>query len=89
VSPRETTQTCSAGAGSLVLEFTTLSRLTGDDRFEKAAEKAFFAVWERRSTLGLIGNTIDVASGNWVSPTTGGIGAGIDSFYELSAFSLV
>jgi hypothetical protein len=26
-----------AGAGSLILEFATLSRLTGDDRFEKAA----------------------------------------------------
>jgi hypothetical protein len=30
----EITETCSAGAGSLVLEFTTLSRLTGDERFE-------------------------------------------------------
>jgi hypothetical protein len=29
-----------AGAGSLILEFATLSRLTGDDRFEKAAHKA-------------------------------------------------
>lgn len=28
-----------AGAGSLILEFATLSRLTGDDRFEKAAYK--------------------------------------------------
>ncbi len=28
-----------AGAGSLLLEFATLSRLTGDDRFEKAAYK--------------------------------------------------
>jgi hypothetical protein len=28
-----------AGAGSLILEFATLSRLTGDERFEKAACK--------------------------------------------------
>lgn len=32
----------SAGAGSLILEFATLSRLTGDDRFEKAARKVIF-----------------------------------------------
>lgn len=31
--------TGTAGAGSLILEFATLSRLTGDDRFEKAAYK--------------------------------------------------
>lgn len=30
-----------AGAGSLILEFATLSRLTGDDRFEKAAHKVW------------------------------------------------
>lgn len=34
VEPRESTETCTAGAGSLVLEFTLLSRLTGDERFE-------------------------------------------------------
>lgn len=31
--------TGTAGAGSLILEFATLSRLTGDERFEKAAYK--------------------------------------------------
>jgi mannosidase alpha-like ER degradation enhancer 1 len=34
VESRESSETCTAGAGSLVLEFTLLSRLTGDDRFE-------------------------------------------------------
>ena len=43
------TETCSAGAGSLVLEFTTLSRLTGNPMFETAAMKAFWAIWNRRS----------------------------------------
>ncbi len=55
--------TGSAGAGSLLLEFTTLSRLTGDPRFEDAAAEAFFAIWNRRSELGLIGNGIDLVSG--------------------------
>ncbi len=68
----------SAGAGSLVLEFATLSRLTGDDRFEKAAYKvcdqvqtvfyvnsfqAFFGIWNRKSDIGLVGNTIDTRTG--------------------------
>jgi len=52
-----------AGAGSLILEFGTLSRLTGDERFEKAARRAFFALWDNRTDVGLVGNTIDVESG--------------------------
>jgi len=79
----EITETCSAGAGSLVLEFTTLSRLTGDSRYEVAAKDAFWAVWSHRSTIGLIGAGIDAETGQWVSPYTG-IGAGIDSFFEYA-----
>lgn len=67
----EITETCSAGAGSLVLEFTTLSRLTGDGRFEELAKRAFWAVWLRRSDIGLIGSGIDAETGQWASPYTG------------------
>ncbi|TRM68046.1 glycoside hydrolase family 47 protein [Schizophyllum amplum] len=80
----ETLETCTAGAGSLMLEFATLSRLTGDDRFEKAAHKAFFAIWNRKSDVGLVGNTINTFTGAWTSPLATGIGAGIDSFYEYA-----
>ncbi|KAF7433136.1 alpha mannosidase-like protein [Pleurotus ostreatus] len=80
----ETQETCTAGAGSLILEFATLSRLTGDDRFEKAAYKAFFALWNRKSDIGLVGNTINTFSGLWSHPEITGIGAGIDSFYEYA-----
>ncbi|KAF2668903.1 seven-hairpin glycosidase [Microthyrium microscopicum] len=79
----EITETCSAGAGSLVLEFTTLSRLLGDDRFEVAAKKAFWAVWKRRSSIDLIGAGIDAESGQWINAYTG-VGAGIDSFFEYA-----
>jgi hypothetical protein len=79
----EITETCSAGAGSLVLEFSTLSRLTGDPRFERAAKAAFWAVWQHRSNIGLIGAGIDAETGQWVGSYTG-IGAGIDSFFEYS-----
>ncbi|KAL1384298.1 glycosyl hydrolase family 47-domain-containing protein [Phyllosticta capitalensis] len=79
----EITETCSAGAGSLVLEFSTLSRLTGDPIFEKFGKAAFWAIWSRRSSSGLIGSGIDAETGHWVSPYTG-IGAGIDSFFEYA-----
>ncbi|KAJ6614326.1 alpha mannosidase-like protein [Mycena sp. CBHHK59/15] len=80
----ESPETCTAGAGSLILEFATLSRLTGDDRFEKAAYKAFFAVWNRRTDIGLVGNTINARTGTWTKPEVSGIGAGMDSFYEYA-----
>ncbi|KAG0709546.1 glycoside hydrolase family 47 protein [Suillus ampliporus] len=80
----ESLETCTAGAGSLILEFATLSRLTGDDRFEKAAYKAFFALWNRRSDIDLVGNTINIWTGAWTLPEVTGIGAGIDSFYEYA-----
>ncbi|KAH0536575.1 hypothetical protein FGG08_006559 [Glutinoglossum americanum] len=79
----EIVETCSAGAGSLVLEFATLSRLTGDGRFEELAKRAFWAVWNRRSSIGLVGNGLDPESGLWVGPVTG-IGAGVDSFFEYA-----
>lgn len=79
----ELTETCSAGAGSLVLEFATLSRLTGDPHYEQLAKRAFWSVWERKSSIGLVGAGIDAETGLWLSGYTG-IGAGIDSFYEYA-----
>lgn len=79
----EITETCSAGAGSLVLEFTVLSRLTDDPRFEQLAKRAFWAVWNRRSSIGLIGAGVDAESGQWIGPYAG-IGAGTDSFFEYA-----
>lgn len=79
----EVTETCSAGAGSLVLEFTVLSRLTGDPRFEQLAKRAFWAVWDRRSAIGLIGAGVDAENGQWIGPYSG-IGAGSDSFFEYA-----
>jgi hypothetical protein len=79
----EITETCSAGAGSLVLEFTVLSRLTDDPRFEQLAKRAFWAVWDRRSSIGLLGAGVDAENGQWIGPYSG-IGAGIDSFFEYA-----
>ncbi|KAI9758615.1 MAG: hypothetical protein M4579_002991 [Chaenotheca gracillima] len=82
-SAREITENCSAGAGTLVLELSTLSRLTGDNRFEIVAKRAFWEVWNRRSVIGLVGSGIDSENGLWTSATTG-IGAGVDSFFEYA-----
>ncbi|POV97734.1 hypothetical protein PSTT_14877, partial [Puccinia striiformis] len=81
VLPGEGTETCTAGAGSLLLEFATLSRLLGDPIYENAARKAFYALWDRRSMINLFGNTIDIQTGQWAYGVSS-IGAGIDSFYE-------
>ncbi|KAL8804137.1 MAG: hypothetical protein Q9182_002771 [Xanthomendoza sp. 2 TL-2023] len=80
----ELTETCSAGAGSLLLEFTTLSHLTGDPQYEQAGKRAFWSIWDRRGSTGLVGAGIDAENGLWTSSYTG-IGAGIDSFYEYAA----
>ena len=81
--PPEITETCSAGAGSLVLEFTVLSRLTGDPRFEQLAKRAFWAVWYRKSQIGLIGAGVDAENGHWIGAFAV-IGAGADSFFEYA-----
>lgn len=80
---QQITETCTSGAGSLLLEFGLLSRLTGDGRFENVARKAFFALYMRRSDFDLVAMSIDSQSGVWQAPLTGN-GASIDSFYEYA-----
>ncbi|KAM4609763.1 ER degradation-enhancing alpha-mannosidase-like protein 2 [Polymixia lowei] len=81
VSPTETPVTCTAGVGTFILEFTTLSRLTGDQVFENVARRALQALWNTRSDIGLVGNHINIQSQKWVAQDAG-IGAGVDSYFE-------
>lgn len=81
VNPGETPVTCTAGVGTFILEFSSLSRLTGDPVFENVARKALRALWRTRSNLGLVGNHIDVITSKWVAQDAG-IGAGVDSYFE-------
>ncbi|KAF2316039.1 hypothetical protein GH714_040834 [Hevea brasiliensis] len=79
VMENETTE--QAPQGSLILEMGALSQLTGDPRYESAALRALRKLWSMRSSLNLLGTTLDVATGEWIEHSSG-IGAGVDSFYE-------
>nr|XP_054111044.1 ER degradation-enhancing alpha-mannosidase-like protein 2 isoform X2 [Callithrix jacchus] len=81
VNPGETPVTCTAGIGTFIVEFATLSSLTGDPVFEDVARVALMHLWESRSDIGLVGNHIDVLTGKWVAQDAG-IGAGVDSYFE-------
>ncbi|TKR89329.1 hypothetical protein L596_013452 [Steinernema carpocapsae] len=80
----ETPITCTAGVGTYILEFGTLSRLTGNPHYERIALKALQGLWKSRSTIGLVGNHINVKTGAWTA-TDAGIGAGVDSYFEYLA----
>ncbi|GMY24873.1 alpha-mannosidase I MNS5 [Fagus crenata] len=77
----ETTETSTSGCGSLILEMGALSRLTGDPTYESVAIRALRKLWSMRSSLNLLGTTLDVVTGDWIEYSSG-IGAGVDSFYE-------
>lgn len=52
-------ETCTAGAGTLSVEFTLLSRLIGDPTYEKLARRAVRALWDRRHPVtGLVGEHV-------------------------------
>ncbi|KAF3834925.1 hypothetical protein F7725_027483 [Dissostichus mawsoni] len=85
------TDTCTACAGTLILEFAALSRFTGDPVFEAHARRAMDFLWEKRQrNSNLVGTTINIHSGEWVRRDSG-VGAGIDSYYEylLKAYVLL
>ena len=58
VQSDETTISSAACAGTLLLEFATLSRLTGRPVFERVAKRALLALWSRRSEMGLVGDML-------------------------------
>jgi len=81
VPENETPITCTAGVGTFILEFFTLSILTGDPIFQEKALRAIMALQDARSKINLLGNHINVQDGKWTA-TEFGIGAGIDSYLE-------
>lgn len=75
------TESNPAEAGTLLLEYGTLSRLTGKPVYYEKAKRALVETYQRRSPIGLVGERFDVTSGAWTRTETH-IGARIDSYYE-------
>jgi glycosyl hydrolase family 47 len=70
-----------AETGTLLLEFGTLSKLTGRPVFYEKAKRALVETFKRRSPLALVGESINVETGEWTN-TDSHISGGIDSYYE-------
>ena len=70
-----------AEAGTLLIEFGTLSKLTQRPVFFDKAKRALVEIYKRRSPIGLVGTWINVETGEWTD-TDSHISGAIDSYYE-------
>ncbi len=70
-----------AEIGTALLEFGTLSKLTGKSVYYEKPKRALTALFSRRSPAGLMGTWLNVETGEWTN-TTAHIGGAIDSYYE-------
>src|SRR5438876_4845268 len=69
-----------AETGTLLLEFGTLSKLTGKPVLYDKANRALVETFKQRSPLGLVGQSINVETGTWTN-TDSHVSGGIDSYY--------
>src|SRR5436190_9376347 len=70
-----------AETGTLVIEFGTLSKLTGKPFYFEKAKRALVETYKRRSPIGLVGTNINVETGKWTN-TDSHVSSEIDSYYE-------
>jgi ER degradation enhancer, mannosidase alpha-like 2 len=70
-----------AETGTLLIEFGTLSKLTGKPIYFEKAKRALVETYKRRSDIGLVGENINVETGQWTN-TDSHVSAAIDSYYE-------
>jgi len=68
-------------AGTLLVEFGSLTAMTGKAEFYNSAKLALLAIYRARSPIDLVGEGINVRTGEWTKPDSH-ISAGIDSYYE-------
>ena len=71
-----------AQAATYLLEFGILSYYTKDPKYYQAAKKATLAIFERRSDIGLVGEHINVRTGEWEGTLWSHLQAGVDAYYE-------
>lgn len=70
-----------AETGTLLIEFGTLSKFTGKPIFYDKAKRALVETYSRRSKIGLVGEWINVETGEWTN-TDSHVSGAIDSYYE-------
>lgn len=70
-----------AEVGSNITELGWLSQLTGDPKYFNAAKRALRAAFDRRSSLNLLGTTLNVDTGAWTD-TTARVDPPVDSYFE-------
>lgn len=70
-----------AEIGTLLIEFGTLSKMTGNAVYYEKAKRAVVELYKRRSKIGLVGSAINVETGQWIDFTSD-VSGGIDSYYE-------
>jgi ER degradation enhancer, mannosidase alpha-like 2 len=74
-------ETNPAEIGTLLLEFGTLSKLTGNPVYYNKAKHAVVELYNHRSEIGLVGDGINIETGKWTG-TDSSVSGGIDSYYE-------
>lgn len=70
-----------AETGTLLIEFGSLSKFTGKPIYYEKAKRALVETYNRRSKIGLVGEWINVETGQWTNADSHISGA-IDSYYE-------
>ena len=70
-----------AETGTYIPEYGFLSKATGDDRYRAAAKRALVSMFDRRSKIGLLADSMDCMTGEWKSRRAT-IGPPSDSYYE-------
>ncbi|MCQ4085168.1 glycoside hydrolase family 47 protein [Streptomyces sp. RB6PN25] len=71
-----------AEIGTNILEFGVLSQLTGNPKYYRASKLAYRAAIQRRSSLNLLGTTMNIETGEWTDSTDAAPNPPADSFYE-------
>lgn len=70
-----------AEIGTYIAEWGTLSKATGDRRYYDMVKRAMQALFDRRSKIDLVADTINIETGAWVSRRAS-IGPPSDSYFE-------
>lgn len=70
-----------AEVGTMLMEYGTLSKLTGDTTYYNTAKRALLKMYSLRSKIDLVGAGINIETGKWNS-TDCSVSGGIDSYFE-------